>query len=108
MLDLDAEPLSAADGDRGLFVVDATWRYAARMVKSLGDRPEMVRRSIPGGYRTAYPRCQTDCPDPDRGLASVEAIAVAYRIMGRGGEDILDHYYWKEGFLERNAALWQQ
>lgn len=59
-------------------------------------------RSIPKGYKTAYPRKQEDCSHPGQGLASVEALFIAYHILGRYTENILRHYYFKEKFLKKN------
>lgn len=103
LLTLDAPPLDASDAQRGLFVLDATWRYAETMLQRVPSIHTMVSRSIPAHYRTAYPRCQTACLDPDRGLASIEAIFVAYHHLQRDTSGLLDHYYWKEDFLKKNA-----
>ena len=104
ILDLDAPPLSQEDGDRGLFLLDGTWRYAERMAKVV-PAEGMLSRSIPGEVRTAYPRKQEDCQDPERGLASVEALYVAYLMLGRPVEGLLDRYHWKEEFLELNKQV---
>jgi len=101
MLDIDAPPLTRGDGRHGLFILDGTWRYAEKMAKQINS-PPTIRRSIPKEFRTAYPRKQEDCPDPSLGLASIEAIYIAYTIMGWPTEGLLDHYYWKEPFLENN------
>ena len=102
LLAIDAPPLSVADAECGLFVVDATWRYAAKMVPYVESQGEFIRRSIPDHYRTAYPRQQTDCADPERGLASLEAIFIAYHLLGRDVSGLLDGYHWKELFLQKN------
>ena len=65
--------LSAADADRGLLLLDASWRWAEAMTRSFLDVPP---RSL-HGYRTAYPRVSKMGTDPDNGLASVEALFVA-------------------------------
>src|SRR5437016_3135011 len=78
LLTLNAPTLSPQEAERGLFVIDATWRYALAMEKKANEIPFLIKRSLPEQYRTAYPRCQTECPDPVRGLASIEAIYVAY------------------------------
>lgn len=97
----DAPELSLSDADRGLFIVDATWRYARVMMAQIAPATERcVRRTLPSHYRTAYPRRQDDCPDPERGLASVEAIYIAYHLMGYDTAGLLDHYYWRDVFLE--------
>lgn len=103
LLTLDAPPLTREEGDHGLFVVDATWRYAEIMLRQVDDH--ILRRSIPRNFRTAYPRCQSQCPDPEYGLASVEAIAVAYYIFGREYHSLLEHYHWREEFLSQMESL---
>lgn len=103
MLDLDAPPLSFADAHHGLFILDATWRYAKVMIRDIDLRFTIEKRSIPNNYRTAYPRRQEDCPDPERGLASLEAIYLSYLILKRETAGLLEGYYWKEQFLEKNG-----
>jgi pre-rRNA-processing protein TSR3 len=88
-----------------LLVIDATWRYAAKMLKSLENQPQFLYRSLPAHYRTAYPRRQEDCPDPIRGLASLEAIFLSYHLLQRETAGLLDHYYWKKQFLEINQIF---
>ncbi|MBI3211915.1 MAG: DUF367 domain-containing protein [Simkania negevensis] len=103
LLSLDAPPLTREAKEYGLFLIDATWNYAEVMERSL-ELP-LMRRSLPPSLRTAYPRKQTGCKDPIRGLATVEALYSAHLILGKSGEGLLDHYYWKEQFLEKNQAL---
>lgn len=102
ILSLDAPILTSADSHLGLLLVDATWRYAAKMMKPLLDLPQCQYRSLPSHYRTAYPRRQDDCPDPSRGLASIEALFLSFLILNRPTEGLLDNYYWKEDFLKIN------
>ncbi len=105
-LDRDCPILSVDDCSRGLFILDATWRYAGAMSKAAEPFLEgTVKRSLPKTLRTAYPRRQEDCPDPGRGLASVEALFASYSILGRDTTGLLDHYYWKESFLAINGSL---
>lgn len=103
LLDLEAPPLTVEDGEKTLFIVDGTWRYAKKMVENTPGLAACERRSIPSRYKTAYPRRQEDCPDPERGLASVEALYIAYLMMGRDVAGLLDHYHWKEQFLSMNG-----
>ncbi|MBT3393815.1 MAG: DTW domain-containing protein [Waddliaceae bacterium] len=105
LLSLDGEELSEKDGDKGVVLIDGTWRYAQKMVENTTEFRDIPRRRLPEGYTTAYPRCQTECPDPEAGLASVEALYVAYSILGRDTTGILDNYHWKKAFLKKNAAL---
>lgn len=103
LLTIDAPPLTEQDKDFGLFLIDGTWRHAEVMLRAVS--PSGIQsRSIPSVYRTAYPRRQEDCPDPSRGLASVEALYIAYMLMGRDPSGLLDHYYWKEEFQNRNKG----
>lgn len=101
VLTFDAPELSQEDAGRGLFLIDGTWKYAEKMAKIV-PHERLIPRSLPSSLRTAYPRRQDDCPDPDRGLASVEALYAAYHILGRDTTGLLDHYYWKDRFLELN------
>jgi rRNA small subunit aminocarboxypropyltransferase len=61
-------------------------------------------RSLPAHFQTAYPRRQNDCSDPTRGLASVEALFIAYKILNRESQGLLDNYYWKDAFLKKNET----
>jgi pre-rRNA-processing protein TSR3 len=102
VLTLDAPPLTIEETNHGLLLIDATWRYAQKMIKPFLNQSTYIYRSLPPHYRTAYPRRQEDCPDPERGLASLEAIYLCYRIFQRDTTGLLDHYYWKENFLKLN------
>lgn len=103
LLTLDAEqPLSIEDAGRDLILIDATWRYAERMMQEVFEGVNIERRSLPGHYKTAYPRRQEDCPDESRGLASIEALYLAYQILGQSDESLLDSYYFKEAFKTLN------
>ena len=102
LLDVEGEEISEKDRECGLFLIDATWRYAADMVKNLQIPHTVIRRSLPKHFSTAYPRYQTGCALPEQGLASVEALFLAYHFMGRPTEGLLDNYYWKDAFLKKN------
>jgi pre-rRNA-processing protein TSR3 len=105
ILTLHAPPLTLEDAHHGLLILDATWRYAAKMIKPLELQPQFLYRSLPAHYRTAYPRRQHDCPDPERGLASIEAIYLSYQLLQRETKGLLDNYYWKEQFLRINQII---
>ena len=105
LLTLDAPPLSKEDAQYGLFLIDGTWRHADVMYKQLVKPHLFITRSLPKELRTAYPRRQDDCLDPERGLASVEALFAAYSILGRDPKGLLDFYYWKKDFLQKNLFL---
>ena len=105
VLTLEGPPLTTADRHRGLFLIDGTWRHAKTMAKIVP--PRLVQRSLPSHLRTAYPRRQDDCPDPLRGLASVEALYMAYLILERETDGLLDHYHWKDPFVAKVLDLKQ-
>lgn len=102
LLAVDAPPLTQEDAAYGLLLLDATWRYTDKMTRAIEAEFQGPRRSLPGHFRTAYPRKQTGCPDPERGLASIEALYLSYLLLGRSTEGLLDHYYWKDCFLTIN------
>lgn len=102
VLAMNAPPLEPSDAQHGLFLIDATWRYADTMLNFVQKSHPMEMRSIPPGFKTAYPRRQDDCPDPESGLASIEALYIAYSILGRDTSGLLDNYYWKDEFKNTN------
>jgi pre-rRNA-processing protein TSR3 len=94
----DGPELSPADAACGLLLLDGSWRWAASMTRDFADVPPRSLR----GWRTAYPRVSRQGTDPENGLASVEALFVAYHLLGRPTEGLLDHYHWAEEFLRLN------
>lgn len=102
MLTMEGEELSPEDADKGLLLIDGTWRYAAKMCETIDKAITLPKRTLPKNFRTTYPREQTECPNPNEGLASIEALYLAYLITGRPVDGLLDHYYWKEKFLNDN------
>jgi pre-rRNA-processing protein TSR3 len=104
MLVMEGAPiLSEADHDKGILLLDSTWRYLPKMVEAVEKMTHVEKRCLPGHYTTAYPRDQKECVDPMRGLSSVEALYISYRLMGRNPHGLLDHYYWKDQFIELNS-----
>jgi pre-rRNA-processing protein TSR3 len=91
--------LSVADAASGILLLDGSWRWAGAMERAFADVPPRSLR----GYRTAYPRVSKLGTDPDNGLASVEALFLAYHLLGRPTEGLLDHYHWAEEFLRLNG-----
>lgn len=95
----EGPPLTAADAAAGVLLLDGSWRWAESMTRDFLDVPP---RSL-SGYRTAYPRVSRLGTDPDNGLASVEALYLAYHILGRPTAGLLDHYRWAAEFLRLNS-----
>jgi pre-rRNA-processing protein TSR3 len=84
----------------GLLFLDATWRLADRMSADFADLPVLSLEA----WETAYPRTSKLFEDPAAGLATVEAIYAAYVQIGRNPAGLLEHYRWRDEFLNRNAA----
>jgi pre-rRNA-processing protein TSR3 len=97
----EGKELSPEDADRGLLLLDASWRRAAQMNQAFLEVPP---RSLQG-YQTAYPRKSKQGTDPENGLASIEALFLAYHILGRPTAGLLDHYHWADEFLRLNNLL---
>ena len=95
----DGPPLSSADRDAGILLLDGSWRSADGMTRRFLEVPP---RSL-AGFATAYPRVSKLGTDPDNGLASIEALYLAYRILDRPTIGLLDRYVWAEPFLRANG-----
>ncbi|MHC4779699.1 MAG: ribosome biogenesis domain-containing protein [Planctomycetota bacterium] len=92
--------LTTRDAGKPLILVDASWRWAERVVRKMA----CSRRRLPP-FETAYPRTSKLFRDPPGGLASAEALFVAALVMGRYDESFLDGYRWKVQFLEVNGDV---
>lgn len=97
VLAVDAPVLSEADAGRPLLLLDSTWRYLPGLAACL--RGEPLRRGLPASIVTAYPRVSRVFDDPTAGLASVEALYAAKRLLGDDDPDVLTGYHWREAFL---------
>ena len=98
LLAVDAEPLSTRDAGRPLLLLDSTWRWLPQLLACVTGAP--VLRSIPGSVRTAYPRVSKVFEDPTAGLASIEALYLARKLLGDDDPSLLDGYHWKDQFLQ--------
>ncbi|MBX9677639.1 MAG: hypothetical protein K2X38_02665 [Gemmataceae bacterium] len=95
----DAPELSDADAERGLLLIDGSWRWAATMSDDfLVAEPRSLQ-----AFATAYPRVSKLGTDPREGLATIEALYLAYRILGRSTLGLLEHYRWADEFLRKNG-----
>lgn len=97
LLAVDAPPLSTADAAHPLLLLDSTWRWLPQLRACVTGAP--IERSIPGLLRTAYPRASKVFIDPAQGLASIEALYIARRLLGDDDPTLLDGYHWKDVFL---------
>lgn len=98
-----APMLSSSDRDKALLLLDSTWHYLPKMVHAIEKFGPLELRCLPGNFTTAYPRTQNGCVDPNRGLSSIEALYIAYKLTGRDSAGLLDYYHWKDQFLELNS-----
>ena len=97
LLELDAPELSREDAGLPLLLLDSTWRYLAPMRASVTG--PIIPRALPKSLQTAYPRKSKLNNDPGAGLASIEALYAALRILGRRDDSLLSDYHWREEFL---------
>ena len=95
----DGPELERADQGSGILLLDGSWRSAQKMITHYADVPARSLR----GWKTAYPRVSKLGTDPDNGLASIEALYIAYVILGRRTDGLLDHYRWADEFLAMNG-----
>lgn len=95
----DGPELSRADADRGLLILDGTWRLTEAMEPAFNHVPP---RSLPA-WKTAYPRVSKTFDDPTGGLATIEALFAAHQTLGRNTDGLLDDYHWAAEFLRLNG-----
>lgn len=108
-LHIDGPPLQPEDEQQPLLLLDASWKRALKLSK-LPIFDGLTKRSLTG-FNTRYPRVSKTYALPNGGLASVEALYAARLIQGRASDDLLQHYYWREAFLQANQKqleYWQQ
>ena len=98
----DGDELQPADRGIGLLLIDCTWRRLAKLSKRVDG--ELVRRRLPN-LVTAYPRRSKVTPDPEHGLASVEALYAAIALLDGPHPEILAQYRWAPDFLAANPDL---
>jgi len=98
----DGDELGPADRGIGLLVIDCTWRRVSKLSKCIDG--ELLRRRLPK-LVTAYPRRSKLAPDPEHGLASVEALYAATALLDGSRPELLAHYRWAADFLAANPGL---
>jgi pre-rRNA-processing protein TSR3 len=99
VLAVDSPVISTADAGHPLLLLDTTWVLLPKLINRLTGTP--IYRSLPDAVRTAYPRVSKMHKDPAAGLASVEALYLARKLLGDDDLSLLDGYYWKDAFLEK-------
>ncbi len=102
VLAVDAPVISPADAGKPLLLLDTTWALLPKLLNRLTGTP--IYRSLPDDVRTAYPRVSKMHKDPDAGLASVEALYLARKLLGDDDLSLLDGYHWRDAFLAKLPA----
>jgi pre-rRNA-processing protein TSR3 len=98
----DGEELGPSDRGIGLLLIDCTWRRVAKLSKRIDG--ELLQRRLPN-LVTAYPRRSKLVPDPEHGLASVEALYAALALLDAPCPELLARYHWAAEFLAANPDL---
>ncbi|WP_309385924.1 hypothetical protein [Cerasicoccus frondis] len=99
LLAIDAPEISPADAGKPLLLLDSTWRLLPQLMDKVHGEP--ILRTLPMHVRTAYPRVSKIAEDPARGLASVEALYLAKKLLGEDDPSLLEHYHWRNDFLRQ-------
>jgi pre-rRNA-processing protein TSR3 len=102
LLHPDGQELGPADRGRDLLLLDCAWRRVPKLLRTV-DGLLHPRRLPP--FVTAYPRRSKTFADPERGLASVEALYLATLLLGAPRAEFLSAYHWRAAFLAANAGL---
>ena len=102
LLDPEGAELGPEDRGRDLLLIDCAWRRVPRLRRTV-DGVLHGRRLPP--FETAYPRRSKTFADPERGLASVEALYLAALLLGTPRPDFLAAYRWRAEFLAANRTL---
>ncbi len=97
VLSVDAPIISSADAGRPLILLDGNWKHVPKLKSCLRGTP--IYRSLPK-VPTAYPRRNDEGLDPAEGLASVEALYLALKLLGNDDLSLLSQYHWRDSFLK--------
>ena len=98
----EGDELGPGDRGLGLLLIDCTWRRLSRLSKRIDG--ELLPRRLPK-LVTAYPRRSKLTPDPEHGLASVEALYAAMALLDAPRPEFLARYRWAAEFLAANPGL---
>ena len=101
LLEVGAPVIGPADAGLPLILLDGNWKHIPRLRARVIGSP--IARSLPP-VPTAYPRRNAEGRDPVEGLASVEALYLALRLLGTDDRSLLAHYRWRDDFLRAVEA----
>jgi len=102
LLHPDGEEIGPQDRGKPLLVIDCAWRRVGELLATVEGDPS-PRRLPP--FATAYPRRSRTFADPERGLASIEALYAALALLGEPCPELLRGYRWATEFLTANSDL---
>lgn len=102
LLEMGAPVLSPIDSGKPLLLLDANWKHIPKMRQRIVGQP--IPRSLPA-LATAYPRRNKANQDPHQGLASIEALYWALRLLGHDDPSLLSDYHWGSEFLQNVEQL---
>jgi len=102
VLSINAPLLSIEDKGCPLILLDGNWKHVPKLKSCLQGNP--IYRSLPS-IPTAYPRRNDEGLDPAEGLASVEALYLALKLLGHDDPSLLSAYHWREQFLKSVARF---
>ena len=97
VLSLNAPVLSIEDAGHPILLLDSTWRLLPQLAQCIQGEP--LLRTLPSGVKTAYPRVSKIAEDPLGGLASIEALYLSLKILGKDDLSLLNEYHWRNEFL---------
>lgn len=97
MLHPEGEPIDKLGKETKLLIVDSNWTKARRKYTRL-EKFNLKKIRI-DGFQTAYPWKKYAPPNT---LCSIEALFVARLLAGIYDPEIMNHYYYKDKFLELN------
>lgn len=102
LLHAEGEPITEADRGMPLLLVDCCWRRVPQLLSTIDG--ELLPRRLPP-LVSAYPRKSSITPDPEQGLASIEALYAALALLGDVRPELLVQYRWASAFLAANPSL---
>lgn len=102
LLEVGAPILSVEDLGKPLLLLDANWKHIPKLRQRIVGQP--IPRSLPP-LPTAYPRKNKIAQDPLQGLASIEALYLALKLLGHDDPALLQHYHWGKEFLQNVEVL---
>ena len=88
--------------------IDCNWRKVEKTLNRV-KKPWPILAKIPPGFLTAYPRkSKEEGIDPERGLASIEALFIATAFLSIWDLNLLKEFHFRDKFLQINEKNWKK